>query len=80
MFRQLITDSLLRAFVLFMLSLAAVVAWALADHPEIFWAKVVIGVLAVSIIMLISWRKLSTQCVDREFLYRRQHGKWRWER
>jgi hypothetical protein len=80
MFRQLIQDSLLRTLVLFILWLTAVVAWSFADHPEIFWTKLVIGLLAVSIIMLINWRKLSTQCVDREFLYRRLNGKWRWER
>ncbi|HVO02428.1 MAG TPA: hypothetical protein VMT54_09515 [Candidatus Cybelea sp.] len=34
----------------------------------------------LTVLTIASWRKQSAQCFERECIYRRQHGKWRWER
>ena len=79
MFRQLIADSLLRTSFLFGLLMACIIVWAFFD-PGIEIARFALGAGVGIAFGLINWRRLSTQCVDREFVYRRQHGKWRWER
>src|SRR6188472_737492 len=76
MFRQLVADSLLRVFVSFV-PMIVVVAVLLKEYLVIGMA---IGLAIVALPFLWNWRKLSTQCVEREFVYRRLFGKWRWER
>ncbi len=76
MFRQLVEDSLLRAFVSFTLMSVVILATTWKDD-FIIGAAIGLGIVAVP--FLWNWRKLSTQCVEREFVYRRLFGKWRWE-
>jgi hypothetical protein len=80
MFRQLVRDSLLRTAVFFGLTVAVVSTGAAEYQPAHAFGTSVVWLIFLSLLVLTNWRKLATQCVDREFLYRRQHGKWRWER
>jgi hypothetical protein len=80
MFRQLVRDSLLRSVVFFGLIVAAASVAAAEYQPAYGFATTAAWLIFVSLVALANWRKLATQCVDREFLYRRRNGKWRWER
>jgi len=76
MFRQLVADSLLRVFVSFVPFIVVMVAITWKEELVIGMA---VGLVIVALPFLWDWRQLSTQCVEREFVYRRLFGKWRWE-
>ena len=80
MFRQLILDGIGRTLATCFFVLALVfVPFAIRSSEENL-ARAIIWVVSGSVFLLFIWRTLATQCVDREFRYRRQHNKWRWER
>jgi hypothetical protein len=80
MFRQLILDGLIRTFLTCAFAVAILVASVAIRNTEEKLISAAILMVFGSLVIAVNWRKLSTQCVDREFLYRRLNGKWRWER
>ncbi|WP_395022790.1 hypothetical protein [Dongia sp.] len=80
MFRQLILDGLSRTLGFYIFLLATLLVPLAVWRTEGNVANAVVAAIFGSAIFLLNWRRLVTQCVDREFSFRRQHGKWRWER
>src|SRR5690242_16365812 len=64
MFRQLVEDSLLRVFASFAPFVFVMVATS-KEGDRIITAAIMLAVLGLP--FLWNWRKLSTQCVEREF-------------
>ena len=84
MFRQLIREGVFRS-VVYCFAGVAVVWFMNYEMPAKFdgptnHVQLDIWLIALALIIAVSWRKLLGQCVEREFHYRRLHGKWRWER
>lgn len=79
MFRQLILDGLSRTFTTYLFLFAILMAPLAVWRTEGNVANAVVAAVIGSAVFLLNWRRLATQCVDREFIYRRRHGKWRWE-
>lgn len=77
MFRQLVREGVFRTFVYVCAN--GLLLWLMAYvwPPDLLHA---VG-LAIGFALLAIWnrRKLAGQCLEREFLYRRKHGNWRWE-
>jgi hypothetical protein len=73
MLQQLAREGLFRSFVQY----AVIGLVALLAVPLITWW---VSPIIVCMVAYYYWRGSVGQCVERECLYRRQHGKWRWER
>jgi hypothetical protein len=80
MFRQLILDGFIRTFLTCLFVIALTTASLAIRNTEENRISIAILLVVAAFFILATWRRLATQCVDREFLYRRKHGKWRWER
>jgi hypothetical protein len=79
MFRQLILDGFIRPLTAYVFSVAVLATSLAIRRAEENLVSTTILFVVASLYFLVNWRKLSTQCVDREFTYRRLNGKWRWE-
>jgi hypothetical protein len=83
MFRQLVREGFYRGLVrsVFWI-LLLVLFWSVVPARDemvrslqiVFWPTFILAAAVWG------WKQFAGQCVEREFLYRRLHGKWRWER
>jgi len=80
MFRQLILDGFNRTFATCVLVIATLLASLVIRPSEDNQTSTMIIAIVALGYFLVDWRGQATQCVGREFTYRRRHGKWRWER
>jgi hypothetical protein len=79
-FRQLILDGFIRTVLGYVFVVAMAAASLAVRNTEDSRISIAILLVVASLVFAVNWRKLVTQCVDREFVFRRKHGKWRWER
>jgi hypothetical protein len=79
MLRQLVRDGLSRAKILFGCLIGFFAFNGFLAQKMSFVGLFLPG-LILAMIYYYCWSAMIGQCVERELLYHRRHGKWRWER
>jgi len=85
--RQLLREGAIRSLLALILPIPtmffldrAILPLLMASHRPWAWHAYATLAGLLAIITIVGWRKSVREPLDRELVYRRKHGQWRWER